>query len=184
VLGGSFDPPHIGHLVLAQEVRWQLELDEVRLVPCLRSPHKPEGHRFDAELRAQMVEAAVAGREGLLVSRVELRRPPPSYTVDTLRQMAAEPGVRLWLIMGADQLRSLRAWHEPDAILELARIAAVDRGEGAELPPEVDAARVDRVRMPRIDISSTEIRRRIDDGRPFAHLLPPGVWETMGMARA
>jgi nicotinate (nicotinamide) nucleotide adenylyltransferase len=123
VLGGSFDPPHIGHVVLAQEALSQLPVDEVRLVPCNRSPHKPEGHHFAPELRLAMTEAAVHGRRGLAVSRAELDRPPPSYTVDTLEAVAAEQPARLvWLVIGADQVASLPRWHRPERLLELARL--------------------------------------------------------------
>ena len=180
MLGGSFDPPHLGHVVLAQEVLWQLALDEVLLVPCRRSPHKPDGHLLDPELRMRMVEAAVAGRTGLTASRLELDRQPPSFTVDTLRQLAAVvPGARLWLVVGADQLRAFSAWREPQEILRLARLAAVDRGPAQELPPGIDPARVDRVSMPRIDLSSTDIRARLAAGAPVWHLVPPGVAEML-----
>jgi nicotinate-nucleotide adenylyltransferase len=183
MLGGSFDPPHIGHLVLAQEVLWQLGLDEVVLVPCLRSPHKPDGHRFDPEVRLQMVEAAIRGHDGLAASRVELDREPPSYTVETLRQLAG-PGVELWLVVGADQLHAFSSWRDPEEILGLARIAAVDRGPAEDLPPDFDVSRVDRVTMPRVDLSSSEIRRRLDADAPIWHLVPSGVADVLAVTRA
>jgi len=185
MLGGSFDPPHIGHVILAQEVLWQLDLDEVLLVPCLRSPHKPEGHRFDAELRLQMVEAAIEGHAGLAASRAELDREPPSFTVETLRRLSdEEPDTQLWLLVGADQLHALASWRDPEVILQLARIAAVDRGPATDLPEGLHASRVDRVSMPRIDVSSTDIRRRLDAGAPVWHLVPPGVTELLEATRA
>ena len=180
MLGGSFDPPHIGHVVLANEVRWQLGLDEVVLMPCKRSPHKPDGHRFGPELRLQMPEAAAAHYPGLSVSRVELDRDPPSYTVDTLAQLSDEnPDTDFWLIIGADQLMAFSSWREPERILRLARLAAVDRGPAIDLPDDVDSSLVDRVVMPRVDVSSTEIRRRLDAGAPVGHLVPPGVVEIL-----
>jgi nicotinate-nucleotide adenylyltransferase len=185
MLGGSFDPPHIGHVILAQEVLWQLELDEVLLVPCRRSPHKPGGHRFDPELRLRMVEAAIQGHAGLMASRAELDREPPSFTVETLRLLSAEePDTRLWLVVGADQLQAFSSWRDPEAILRLARLAAVDRGPAAELPDGVLASRVDHVTMPRIDLSSTDIRHRLDAGAPIWHLVPPGVVELLQATRA
>ena len=174
MLGGSFDPPHIGHVILAQEVLTRLVLDEVLLVPCHRSPHKPEGHRFDPELRLRMVETAISGREGLRASRLEIDRPAPSYTVETLRALA-DPGTALWLVVGADQLSAFPSWREPDEILSLARLAAVGRGPGDDAEPPPVAGRVDAVEMPRVDISSSDIRRRLDEGRPVWHLLPAGV---------
>ncbi len=180
MLGGSFDPPHIGHFVMAHEVMWQLGLDEVVVMPCNRSPHKPDGHRFGAELRLQMVEAAIRSYPGLSASRIELDREPPSYTVDTLAQLAGEEhGLELWLIVGTDQLMAFSSWREPERILELARLAAVDRGPAMDLPEGIDASRVDQVSMPRIDVSSSDIRRRLDAGAPVGHLVPPGVLEIL-----
>jgi nicotinate-nucleotide adenylyltransferase len=181
VLGGSFDPPHIGHVVLAQEALSQLPVDEVRLVPCNRSPHKPEGHHFAPERRLAMAVAAVRGHRGLAVSRAELDRPPPSYTVDTLEAVAAErPARAVWLVIGADQVASLPRWRRPERLLELARLAVVERpGMGADdLVLEaagLDAGRVNRIAIPRIDVSSTEIRRRLAAGQPVWHLVPAGV---------
>lgn len=123
-----------------------------------------------------MVEAAVAGQAGLEVSRMELERPAPSFTADTLEALVAQrPNDLLWLILGADQLASLPRWSRPERILELARVAAVDRGAPVALPPSRAADRVDRIVMPRIDISSSEVRRRLDAGDPVDHLLPGGV---------
>lgn len=166
-------------------MKWQLGLDRVLLVPCLRSPHKPDGHRFGAELRLQMVEAAVADHPGLSASRIELDREPPSYSVDTLAHLAAEErDAALWLIVGADQLMAFSSWRQPRRILELARLAAVDRGPAVDLPDDIDSSRVDRVSMPRIDVSSSEIRRRLEAGAPVAHLVPRGVREILSPAGA
>ena len=183
VLGGSFDPPHIGHLVLAQECWWQLALDEVRLVPAARSPLKPVAPRFSGQLRARMVARAIAGHPGLALSRAELERQPPSYTVDTLEAFAsAEPGAALWLVLGGDQLLDLPRWREPERIVALARLAVAARpGEdrwaleraAAELAP----GRVDWIEMPQIGISSTMVRERLDTRRPVRYLVPHGVEE-------
>jgi nicotinate-nucleotide adenylyltransferase len=95
VVGGTFDPPHIGHLMVASEARWQLGLDEVRLVPAREPPHKPDRLPAPPEARVRWLERAIGGREGLVVSRAEIDRPGPSYTADTLERMAAdEPGAR------------------------------------------------------------------------------------------
>ncbi|MGE0027092.1 MAG: nicotinate-nucleotide adenylyltransferase [Thermoleophilia bacterium] len=181
VLGGTFDPPHIGHVVMACEARWQLVLDEVRLVPARTPPHKLGREIADAEARAAWTEAAVEGRPGLTVSLIELEREGPSYTADTLQAMAgAEPGVRLWFVLGADQLAGVPAWRDPDRILAAARLAVVAR-EGVDdddltdLAERVAPGRHDIVRMPAIGVSSTMIRDRLAAGEPVGHLLPPTV---------
>jgi nicotinate-nucleotide adenylyltransferase len=130
VLGGTFDPPHIGHLIVACEARWQLGLDEVRLVPARHPPHKDRDAVAPVERRAAWLEEAVAGRVGLVVSRCEIAREGPSYTADTLAAMAAaEPGARLWFVLGADQLAGFPGWHDPARILRHARLAVVARGD-------------------------------------------------------
>ncbi len=172
---------HIGHLIVATEARWQLGLDEVWLVPALEPPHKPGGPRLDPELRARLVQAAVADDDRLGLSRVELDRPPPSYTVDTLGQLtSANPGSAFWFIMGADQLLGLPTWRDPQGVLELARLAVVPRGsadpeELSTAAEDIAPGRVDWVSMPEIGISSSLIRRRMEDGRPITHLVPPTV---------
>jgi nicotinate-nucleotide adenylyltransferase len=181
VLGGTFDPPHIGHLVVACEALWQLRLDEVRLVPAHRPPHKPGVAIAPAEQRAAWLEEAVAGRPGLVVSRAELERPGPSYTADTLEAMAAaEPGVRLWFVLGADQLEGFPGWHDPERILRLARLAVVGRGGvGADalaaLADRVAPGRADLLDVPPIGVSASMIRARMAAGVPVGHLLPGPV---------
>jgi nicotinate-nucleotide adenylyltransferase len=181
VLGGSFDPPHIGHLVLAQECWWQLELDELRLVPAARSPLKDAAPRFSGDLRARMVARAVEGHAALTLSRVELEREAPSYTVDTLRSFAdAEPEAELWLVLGGDQLLDLHRWRDPEGIVALARLAVATRpgDDPAALQAaagKVAPSRVDWVEMPQIAVSSSMVRERLDAGRPVRYLLPAGV---------
>ena len=181
MLGGTFDPPHIGHLIVAREAQWQLGLDEVRLVPARHPPHKDHSRVAPAERRAEWLERAVADKPGLTVSRIELGRGGPSYTADTLRAMAAaEPGVELWFILGADQLAGFPTWMEPEAILELARLAVVGRGETgddllAELADSVAPGRCDLLEVPLIGVSSSMIRKRMEKGEPIGHLVPPEV---------
>ncbi len=181
MLGGTFDPPHIGHVVMACEARWQLGLDEVRLVPARTPPHKLGRAIAPAEARAAWAEAAVEGRPGLSVSRIELERDGPSYTADTLEAIAAaEPGAHLWFLLGADQLAGVPGWRDPARILAAARLAVVaregvDDGELVALADRVAPGRHDIVRMPAIGVSSTMIRDRLAAGRPVGHLLPPPV---------
>ena len=182
MLGGTFDPPHIGHLIVASEALWQLDLDVVRLVPTRVPPHKPTGAQTDPDRRAAWLERAVAGHPGLEVSRIELEREGPSYTADTLEAIAAEePGAALWFILGADQLAELRGWHEPGRILAAARLAVVPRA-GRDLraiADEVAPGRADLLDVPEIGVSSSMIRERIAAGRPIRFLVPPGVEESL-----
>ncbi len=172
---------HIGHLIVATEARWQLGLDEVWLVPALAPPHKPAGPRLDPELRARLVELAVAEDDRLRLSRIELDRPPPSYTVDTLGEVSSDlPEAELWFIMGADQLLGLPTWRDPEGILARARLAVVPRGaavaeELSDAADDIAPGQVDWVVMPEIGISSSLIRRRMEDGRPITHLVPATV---------
>ena len=181
VLGGTFDPPHIGHLIVASEALWQLRLDEVRLVPARVPPHKPDGSWADAEWRARWVEAAVAGQPGLVVSRIELARTGPSYTADTLEEMAAaQPGVRLWFILGTDQLAELPGWRDPARILAAARLAAVprngrDRRQLGALADRIAPGRVDWLDVPEIAVSSSMIRERMAAGQPIRFLVTPPI---------
>jgi nicotinate-nucleotide adenylyltransferase len=180
VLGGAFDPPHIGHLILAQEAWWRLKLDLMLLVPVGTPTDRP-APRFDAERRVRMVEAAVAGHPGLICSRVEVDRDGPSYTADTLERVAADhPGADLWFLLGADRLETLPDWHDPPRLLSLARIAVVPRpGWDADrihaTARRVAPGRVDLLEAPQIDVSSTMVRRRLGEGGPVRYLVPHGV---------
>lgn len=180
MLGGTFDPPHLGHLLLAHEAWWQLGLDEVRLVPAREPPHKPPP-RLDPERRAALVAAAVADHPGLTLSRAELDRPGPSYTVDTLEAMAAaDPAAERWFVLGGDQLLGFPGWRRPERILELARLAVTVRDAEARAGLEDHAARVapgrvDWVEMPEIGVSSSLVRARLAAGQPVRYLVPSAV---------
>lgn len=175
-----FDPPHIGHLILASEAAWQLGLDEVRLVVCARPPHRGEGW-LPPETRLQLVAQATAAYPKLVASRVELDRPGPSYTLDTLDAFVAhEPETAFWLILGADQLASFAQWRGPERIVGLARLAVASR-DGARtadllaVADRVAPGRVDWLEMPTVGISSTMIRERIASGQPVRHVVSPPV---------
>jgi nicotinate-nucleotide adenylyltransferase len=177
VFGGTFDPPHVGHLVAARDALEYLGLDVVRFVPAHRSPFKREGASSGPGDRLEMVTRAVASDPALRVSRDEIERDPPSYTVDTLRRFSAgEPGTRWTLLLGADQWASFAEWREPHEIARLARIAVLTR-EGRD--PEVMKGGVDvpiiRVPVTRLDISSSEIRERVGRGRSVRYLVPEPV---------
>ncbi len=183
VLGGTFDPPHIGHLVAAVSARHALGLDEVLLVPA-GDPWQKSGARAvtPAEVRMEMVAAAVEGLEGVRASDVEVRRPGPSYSVDTVAALrAAEPSVAVTLVLGRDAAAGLATWHRYDELLALARLAIVDRDGGPPvLPPGAEAVVVP---MPRLDVSSTDLRARVAAGAPLDVLVPAAVIDVIARHR-
>jgi nicotinate-nucleotide adenylyltransferase len=179
VFGGTFDPPHVGHLVAARDALERLGLDRVRFVPARRSPFKEGSGAAPVEARHEMICRAIGDDVDFEVSRVELDRPPPSFTVDTLRAFAAEaPDVRWTLLLGEDQWRSFGEWREPAEIGRLARIAVLTR-EGRDALDRTPEVGVDFVQVPvtRLDVSSSDLRRRLKEGRCVKHLVPEAVRE-------
>jgi nicotinate-nucleotide adenylyltransferase len=182
ILGGTFNPPHIGHLVMAQEALDQLDLDRVVFMPVAVPPHKEARDDIGAAGRVALCELAVEDEDRLAVSTQEVDRGGASYTVDTLRVLHdLEPEHELIFIVGGDMAQSLPSWREPEAILGLARLAVAER-EGVRrediarrLDPLHSGDRVVFFDMPRIDISSSAIRRRVAEGRPIRYLVPDRV---------
>ena len=177
ILGGTFDPPHIGHLVVASEARWRLDLDELLLVVA-HDPWQKSSTRqvTPPEIRLEMVEAAVVGHPGIVASRIELDRGGPSYMVDTVAELAPGAGsaVELTLIVGADTAAGLPSWHRARELASMVSLAVVGRnGETAGTAPI--GWRAVPLEVPRIDVSSSEIRRRCEGGEPIDALVPPGV---------
>ena len=163
---------------MAAEVAWRLRLDRVLWVPAGAPPHKPRAPLSTSELRLAMVRAAIQGRPGFEVATLELERPGPSYTVDTVRELAElHPELELFVIVGADQYEAFRTWKEPDTILDHATLVVMDRaGEAASAPVPPDASgRIVRVDVDRVDISSSEVRERVGRGEAIDDLVPPGV---------
>ncbi len=182
VLGGSFNPPHLGHLVCAQEAHSQLGLDCVVLVPVAVPPHKELRDDPGAERRLDLCRAAVEGDERFAVSAVDVERGGPSYTVDTLAALHAQhPESDLTFIAGGDMARSLPTWREPERVLTLAAFAVAEResvGQADVRNALGDVRGADRLHffdMPRVDVSSSMVRRRIADGRPVRYLVPDAV---------
>jgi nicotinate-nucleotide adenylyltransferase len=182
LLGGTFNPPHIGHLVCAQEAVAQLGLDRVLLVPVNEPPHKELEADPGVEHRVELCRRAVADEERMDVSRLDADVPGPSYTVATLRRLNDEqPEADLTFVVGGDMALSLPSWREPEAILELAALGVAER-EGTR---RIDIAerlaglrggdRVQFFDMPRLDVSSSLIRRHVASGRPIRHLTPDSV---------
>lgn len=184
ILGGVFNPPHVGHLICAQEALVQLDLEQVLLIPVGEAPHRAVEHDPGAEVRHALCERAASADERLAVSRVELERAGPSYTVDTLAHLRADrPEDELVLLLGGDEAATLGSWHEPEQVLELATVAAVERDGArrqeiaARLTGLRGAERVVFFDMPRIDVSSSLVRDRVARGLPVRYLVPDAVAE-------
>lgn len=173
LFGGSFDPIHHGHLLVAQAVVESLDLEQVRFLPAGQQPFKQDRHQAPAAARAAMVALAIAGEPRFALDTIELDRPGPSYTVDTLRLLRSrEPMARFAVIIGSDTARDLPKWREPEALPGLAEWIVVAR-PGVPLPELPWAVRV--VTVPAIDISATAVRARVAAGRPVRYWVPEGV---------
>ncbi|HEY6866578.1 MAG TPA: nicotinate-nucleotide adenylyltransferase [Candidatus Eisenbacteria bacterium] len=176
LFGGTFDPPHVGHLALAEWAREQLGLDQVLFVPAGTPPHKRGRRHSSAAARVAMTRLAVRGNAAFRLSTLEVRRRGPSFTVDTLRALRARaPGARLYLLMGEDSLVEFSGWREPAAIAALASLAVARRpGRGrrgsAGRPP-----RVTWLDNPGLELSSSAIRARVRRGRSIRYLVPDAV---------
>lgn len=187
VLGGTFDPVHYGHLVIAEEVYAALDLAEMVFVPAGHPPHKPESMVAPAHHRLAMLELAITGNPHFSISRVDLERPGPSYTVETLRLLRRQWGEQtaLFFLIGWDSLEDFLTWRDPAGILEqLSYLVAVRRPGYAEedgyraslearLPGITERLLV--VPVPQLEISSTELRERVAEGRPIRYQLPERV---------
>ena len=181
VFGGTFDPLHTGHLIAAQDVLEALSLDRVLFVPAWRSPLKSEQPQASPDARMSMVRSAIKGDSRFEVSDIEIERAGPSYTVDTLRVLASErPGVRLVLILGADQWAQFGDWHEPREIVSIAELALLTRAGDRprdlyssfeDGPPRLFA----EVSVTRMDVSASLVRSRAREGRSIRYLVPEPV---------
>ncbi|MEX1217556.1 MAG: nicotinate-nucleotide adenylyltransferase [Acidimicrobiales bacterium] len=176
IFGGTFDPPHIGHLAAAVEVRSALRLERVELMVA-NQPWQKAGERqlssaFD---RLALTEAAVRGIEGLAASDLEIQRGGPTYTFDTLCELrGSDPACQLFLIVGADAARGLPTWHRYEELGELATLVIVDREGDAHVEPPAGWAAL-HVAMPRLDVSSSDLRHRAQIGLPLAPYVPAEV---------
>jgi nicotinate-nucleotide adenylyltransferase len=187
ILGGAFNPPHVGHLVCGQEALIQLELEKVVFMPVGLAAHRELPDDPGAEARVEMVELAVGDDARFSLSRAEVDRSGPSYTADTLRALREEaPDDELFLILGGDQAAALPDWHEPETVLSLATVAVVERTNwsrnaiGIKVGRLPGAERIRYLDMPVMQVSSSTIRRRIADGRPIRYLVPDKVAEYIG----
>jgi len=176
IFGGTFDPVHNGHLIMAQEAVVRLKLDRMLFVAANRPSHKRAPDLADVEHRIAMLRLATRGNAAFEVSRVEADRGGFSYTVNTLETLRRSVRGDLYFLMGQDSLADFARWRDPDRILELARLVVFPRGEGdmPSLPPSL-RRRVLYVKPPRVGISSTEIRRRFRRGLPVRYWIPDSV---------
>lgn len=178
LFGGSFDPVHVAHLIVAEAAADALGF-EVRFLPAREQPFKRAAHQATAEQRAEMLDLAIQGNPRLQVERVELGLPTPSYTVRTLRALAdREPGNRFTLLLGADAVRDLAAWWEVEALPGLADVVVFARpGATVPLPPPRHPLISRVIPVPAIDLSATQVRERVKQGRSIRYLVPDPVRE-------
>ncbi len=183
-MGGTFDPIHFGHLILAEQAREALNLSRVVFVTAGSPPHKAGAVVSPAEKRFQMVSIAIEGNSNFECSRMEIDRPGPSYTVDTLRALRSEypADTRIYLLLGADEAKDFALWRDPEGILDMATVVVANRPgistqeQLSNLPGDI-GKRMVRLQMPGVDISSTDIRQRVAEGRSIRYLVPAGVEE-------
>jgi nicotinate-nucleotide adenylyltransferase len=184
IFGGTFDPVHYGHLLLAESCREQCELDQVWFLPAAISPHKRQREPAPAADRIEMLELALGGDERLAVCRLEIERGGVSFTIDTLDEIKAQhPGAELFFLLGGDSWRDLPSWREPTRICQLARLVVVRRPSSPEpdftllrplLPPGGKSEPI-VVEMPQIDLSSTGIRARVASSQSIRYRTPRAV---------
>ncbi len=183
IFGGTFDPPHWGHLILAEAAREQLQLDQVLWLVAGQSPLKQTQPISPATVRAEMVQAAIADNPNFALSRIDLDRPPPHYTVDSLKLLRHEfPAAEFYFLMGEDSLRDIPRWRNPEELISLTRLVVAERpGVEADLRDVETRApgiskRVQRIDAPLIALAASDIRRRIREGRTVRYRLPPEVY--------
>lgn len=184
IFGGTFDPPHLAHLVLASEARFQLALDRVLWVLTPDPPHKPGWAISPLPARVEMVQSAITGEPAFELSRVDIDRPPPHYASDSLRLLKSQyPQAELVYLIGTDSLRDLPNWHRPAELVAACDSIGVMRRPNADfdltrLEAQVPGlkARLRFVDAPLLEISASDIRLRIVEGRPIRYMVPDGVW--------
>jgi nicotinate-nucleotide adenylyltransferase len=174
ILGGTFDPPHIGHLLLAQSAYEQLGLDKVIFIPAAVQPFKLGREMLPAIVRYRLLELAVGGDERFAISDIEIKRQGISYTIDTIKELKTiYPETKLWLIIGSDIISDISAWKEPDKIFASCSVAMALRSDVKPYGPDAD--KIKQFEMPPVGISSTDIRRNIKEGRSIKYLVPEAV---------
>jgi len=170
IYGGTFDPIHHGHLILSRQACEELKLDQLIFVPAALSPFKQKSAQASGELRLSMLRAAIKGQEDFVADDCELERPPPSYSIDTVLHIRErDPNAELFWLIGADNIHDLRKWRRFDELERLVQFVILDRGRAKKTP------QVYPVVQRNIDISATEIRKRVASGRSIRYLVPKAV---------
>jgi nicotinate-nucleotide adenylyltransferase len=186
IFGGTFDPVHLGHLIVAEQCLEQAHLDEVRFVPAARPPHKSRSNLTPFERRVEMLQLAVASQPLFRVDELEKDRPGPSYTADTLSELHnRHPGGELCLIIGSDCLPDLAGWHDPIRIVTQCQLLVVRRAGWPVWPaaqlrqaldlPDQERLSIQEITPPQLEISSHDLRRRVQEGRSIRYLVPAAV---------
>ncbi len=180
VFGGTFDPPHIGHLIVAEDVAAALELDRVLFIPAGTHPLKGARVETPSDLRVRMIAAATSGSELFLVDDREVLRTGPSYTIDTIHELKAEsPAAELYLLIGSDILGEIHRWHRIEELVHAAQLVVMSRAGSDMDPGSVAGVAVVSVGVTHVDISSSDVRERVRTGRPYRYLVPGPVYEIM-----
>ncbi|MCE5314905.1 MAG: nicotinate-nucleotide adenylyltransferase [Armatimonadota bacterium] len=182
IMGGTFDPVHVGHLILAEQARERFGLDKVLFITAADPPHKTGNEITPVACRHEMACLAVENNERFECSTIEIERGGPSYTIDTLRQLREiySDGVELYLLAGADEAATFMTWRDPYGIQEMARVVVANRcgqdvADVLRLLPEDFARNVELLQMPGVDISSTDLRERVRSGRSIKYFVPESV---------
>ena len=171
VYGGTFDPIHYGHLILAREALEQLQLEEIIFVPAAQSPHKLGQTPTPAPVRVEMLQRAIEGEPRFRIDEIEVNRPPPSFTIDTVTELRRrDDQLEIFYLIGSDNLPKLETWRRIDELRALVRFVVLERGHAAAGSPYLTIRR-------QIEISATEIRNRVATGRSIQYLVPPAVEE-------
>jgi nicotinate-nucleotide adenylyltransferase len=176
ILGGTFDPPHNGHIAIAETAIRELRLKEVIFVPARIPPHKSKNETSSQQDRLAMLKLAVGGRNEFKISEIEFNRPGPSYTIDTLIELQREnPEGEFCFIIGADNISEMESWYQPERILKIVKVAAA--GRPGFSPEGKFSAMIESFDMTPVNVSSTMIREKVRSGRSISGLLPPAVEE-------
>jgi nicotinate-nucleotide adenylyltransferase len=176
IFGGSFDPPHLGHLVIAEMARRTLKLDVVYLVPAYQPPHKAGTHASSAQERLAMTRLSVRGNPSLRVSDIEIRRRGVSYTIDTVRAFRRKfATAQLFLIIGSDSLQQFHSWKDPAEILAIASLAVYRRPRISARTSKISGTKVFRIKGPMMALASSDVRHRLCEGKEIGEMVRENV---------